>query len=389
MENQTFGDRVKELRKTKNMSMEELAKAVKTTKSSINMWENANVIPREAMLLELSKTLNASIDYLLGNEKANIWGIHNTNNERLLLEDNIIALGWDKMGDLSTVRKDKKIYYDLYNEVYPDSKKQSLAVSASTIYRFVNEAKVGDYVVYPTKFNRMVNIGQIEGEYFFNKKEVQYPHQKRVKWIKEVPRTTFSQGALFEMGSFLSFFRIKNYAEEVQAVLDESSLLIENDASIDTTAEAILESTKDYIIKKLNTNYKGYDLEVVISMLLNAIGYQTQINTHTGERDIIAYKDGFPPRNIVRVKSQEEDITKAMLQSFKDIMKEGDYGIFVTLSNFSDNAKKFLEDEQMIKALSSNEIADLILKYYDEMSEKFKEAIKLKKIFIPVIENEN
>ena len=124
-------------------------------------------------------------------------------------------------------------------------------------------------------------------------------------------------------------------------------------------------------------------------MLLNAIGYQTQINTHTGERDIIAYKDGFPPRNIVRVKSQEEDITKAMLQSFKDIMKEGDYGIFVTLSNFSDNAKKFLEDEQMIKALSSNEIADLILKYYDEMSEKFKEAIKLKKIFIPVIENEN
>lgn len=391
MENKTFGDRVKELRKNKNMSMEELAKAVNTTKSSVNMWENANVIPREMVLLELSKILNVSIDYLLGNERVSIWGIHNTNNERLLLDDNVIALGWDRMGDLSTVRKDKKVYYDLYNEVYQNSKKQSIAVSASTIYRFVNESKVGDYVVYPTKFNRMVNIGQIEGEYFFNKKELQYPHQKKVKWLKEVPRAVFSQGALYEMGSFLSFFRIKNYSEEIQTILREnkSNLLIENDDSIDTTAEAILENTKDYIIKQLNENYKGYDLEIVMLKLLNAMGYQTQRNTHRGERDIIAYKDGLPPRNIVRVKSQDEDITEVMLKSFKNIMKEGDYGVFVTLSNFSEEAKNFLEDEPVIKTLSNNELADLILKYYDEMSEDFKATIRLKKIFIPVIENED
>lgn len=391
MQNQTFGNRVKELRKSKNMSMEELAKAVNTTKSSVNMWENANVIPREMVLLELSKILNVSIDYLLGNKKTNIWGIHNTNNEKLLLDDKVIALGWDKMGNLSTVRQDKKVYYDLYDKVYPENTKQSIAVSASIIFRFVNESKIGDYVVYPTKFNRMINIGQIESEYFFNETELQYPHQKKVKWLKQVPRTVFSQGALYEMGSFLSFFKIKNYAEEVQAILDENvnNLPVENDDSIDTTAEAILENTKDYIIKKLNENYKGYDLEVVISKLVKAMGYQTQISTNRGERDIIAYKDGLPPRNIIRVKSQDNDITQTMLQSFKNIMQEGDYGVFVTLSNFTQDAKKFLEDQPKIKVLNSNNLADLILTYYDQMSEKFKATIKLKKVYIPVIENEN
>lgn len=388
MENKVFGSRVKEFRMGKKMSMEDLAKAVNVSKSNVNMWENANVIPRNDVLLKLAKEFDISTDYLLGKEV--IWGIHNTENEKLLLESNIIAIGWKEMGDLATVAKDKKAYYDLYNKVYTKSQKQSTVVSASTIFRFVNECKIGDFVVYPSKFNRMVNIGQIESEYFFNKKELQYPHQKKVKWLKEVPRAIFSQGALYEMGSFLTFFKIKNYAEEVQEVLEKNeSNLVENDYVLDTTSKAVLEDTKDYIIKELKKNYKGYDLEVEILNLFNAMDYETQIDTHSGERDIIAYKDGLPPRNIIRVKTQEEDVTETVLQSFESVMQEGDYGIFVTLSNFSKNAEEFLKNHPRIKILHKNSLANLILKYYDEMPKEFKKTIVLKKIYIPVIQDED
>lgn len=387
MENKTFGNRVKEFRISKEMSMEDLAKAVNVSKSNVSMWENSNVIPRNDVLLKLAKLFGISTDYLLGKEV--IWGIHNTENEKLLLDDNIIAIGWKEMGDLSTVSKDKKTYYELYEKIYPQSPKQSIAVSASIIFRFVNEAKIGDYVVYPSKFNRMVNIGQIEGEYFFDRKELQYPHQKKIKWLKEVPREAFSQGALYEMGSFLTFFKIKNNAEEIQAVLEKNENISDgNNCIFNSTAEAVLEDTKDYIIKSLKRNYIGYDLEAEISNLFNAMGYETQINTHEGERDIIAYKDGLLPRNIIRVKSQEEDITESMLKSFESIIQEGDYGIFITLSNFSENAKNFLKNKPRIKALHRDWLANLILKYYDMMPKKFRETIRLKKIYIPVDEKE-
>ncbi len=33
------------------------------------MWENSNIIPREEMLIKISKLFNVSIDYLLGNDE--------------------------------------------------------------------------------------------------------------------------------------------------------------------------------------------------------------------------------------------------------------------------------------------------------------------------------
>lgn len=69
-------------------------------------------------------------------------------------------------------------------------------------------------------------------------------------------------------------------------------------------------------------------------------------------------------------------------------MDEGDYGLFVTLSDYAKNAKTYLEKHPIIKSINGSELVDLILKYYDGMSEKFKDIIKLKKVFIPVVDVE-
>ena len=319
-----------------------------------------------------------------------VWGIHNTNNESMLLNEKVIALGWTKMGDLRKIKQDKDAYYKLYSKVYPESSKQSVANSASQLFRFVNEAKINDYVIYPTKFNRMINIGKIEGEYFFNEKEQEYNQQRKVKWIKSFPRNKFSQGALYEVGSFLSFFKIKHYSDEFINALENKNIILDQDDSDIVTSETIEETTKDFVLKELNKNYKGYDLENVVADLLNAMGYRTKLSKHGGDsgRDIIAYKDELPPRIVVQVKSQDGNITESTIQSLKGAMDEWDYGLFVTLSDYTQNAKKYLEKHSIIKSLNGSEFVDLILKYYDDMSDKFKDTIKLKKVYIPIIENE-
>ena len=46
MANKIFGQRIRELRETRDLSMQELANYLEVSKSSINMWENSGVVPR-------------------------------------------------------------------------------------------------------------------------------------------------------------------------------------------------------------------------------------------------------------------------------------------------------------------------------------------------------
>ena len=326
--------------------------------------------------------------------EVNIWGFHNPiEHEEELIRNDHISMGWKPLGDLSKIKPNtREGFTDIYKKCYPNDTLRSISQCVGQLYRFVYEVNIGDYVVFPTKYNRMVNIGKIVGEYYFDDNDNHFVNKRNVKWIKHIPRTNLSQGALYEIGSFLTFFRVKNYYDEIMGIINNKKVTINNefDDSVGVTSEAIIDSTKDYILKALKTNYKGYDLENVVSSLLNAMGYRTKVSPHGGDRgkDIVAYKDELPPRIIVQVKSQDGDIAEATVQSLKGAMREGDYGLFVTLSDYTKNAKKFLDNQPIIKALNGSELVDLILKYYDDMPEDFKDVVKLKKVFIPVIDEE-
>ena len=326
-------------------------------------------------------------------KEINVWGFHNPiDHEEKLINAGIISMSWKELKDLSkTSPKTREGFGSYYNKIYPGNTRNSIAQCVGQLYRFVYEVKIGDYIIFPTKYNRMVNIGQVTGEYYYDEKENHYVNKRKVRWIKTLPRTAFSQGALYEIGSFLTLFKIKNYTSEFLSVLDIKKIdisKVEEDDSVAITSDAIIENTKDYILKSLSKNYKGYDLENVVEDLLKAMGYKTKVSQRGGDRgkDIIAYKDELPPRIIVQVKSQDSDIAETTVQSLKGAMREGDYGLFVTLSDYTKNAKKYLESMPIIKSINGSELAELILKYYDDMSESFKDKIKLKKVFIPVVE---
>ena len=58
--------------------------------------------------------------------------------------------------------------------------------------------------------------------------------------------------------------------------------------------------------------------------------------------------------------------------------------MFVTLSNYTKNAQKYLESTPIICGINGTELVELILKYYDELNEKYRKMILLKKVYIPV-----
>lgn len=325
----------------------------------------------------------------MANEEKRVWGIH-TQDDNLFLQDDVIAIGWSDMGDLSKIDANRDAFKDKYTQVYPDAKKGSIATGAGMLYRFRYEIQIGDYVVFPSKSNREVNIGVVEGEYVYDSTQVEYVQTRKVKWLKHLPRMAFSQGALYEIGSAMSLFSVKNYADEFLSALDKNFKKNyssdSEDESVGATADDIIESTKDFILKELSRQLKGYDLESFVADLLRAMGYRTTLSPQGGDSgiDITAYKDELPPRILVQVKSQDADIKETTIQSLKGAMREGDYGLFVTLSNYTKNTQKYLNSTPIIRGINGTELVELILKYYDDLSDKYRKMIPLKQVYIPV-----
>lgn len=331
----------------------------------------------------------------MADDEKRIWGIH-TKDDNMFLQQGVIAIGWKEMGDLSKIGATREEFKERYLEVYPNAKKGSVANGAGMLYRFAHEVQVGDYVVFPSKIDRQINIGTIESGYEYDADAAEYVQQHKVKWLKHIPRTAFSQGALYEVGSAMSFFTVKNYADEYLAALDKGFKKTaittdgEEDESVGATAEEIIESTKDFILKELSKNLKGYALEEFVADLLRAMGYRTTVSSQGGDSgiDITAYKDELPPRILVQVKSQDGDIKETTIQSLKGAMREGDYGLFVSLSNYTKNAQKYLDSTPIIRGINGMELVALVLKYYDDLSEKYKKMIPLKMVYIPVAKDD-
>jgi len=103
---------------------------------------------------------------------------------------------------------------------------------------------------------------------------------RAVKWLMSLPRTSFSQGALYELGAAMSLFQVKNYAEEFLAALEGKPATIrktEEDETVAYIVEEIEQTAHDFILKRLAQQLKGHPLAHFVGHLLQAMGYRTRI----------------------------------------------------------------------------------------------------------------
>jgi len=125
-----------------------------------------------------------------------MWGIHMPSEESGQAdENNYVGIGWPNMGDVFAFEATRDAYKKALPKAYPNTKKGAIPVDAGSMFRFVHEIKKGDYVVFPSKHDRMVNIGKFTGK-TFRREEEEYPNCRQVEWVGHYPRSEFSQSAL-------------------------------------------------------------------------------------------------------------------------------------------------------------------------------------------------
>lgn len=95
-----------------------------------------------------------------------IWGIHPGESvaaDTLFLKKGHIGIGWAKLGDLGQLKPNHDAFKERVTECYPHRKLEAIPTIAGQAYRFVHEAKANDIVVYPSKHDRLVHIGRLDG----------------------------------------------------------------------------------------------------------------------------------------------------------------------------------------------------------------------------------
>ena len=81
--------------------------------------------------------LVSELEVHIMSEDKRVWGIH-TLDDKLFLTENIIAIGWEKMGDLNKISPDRESFKKKYTKAYSDEKKMKVATSAGMLYRFAD-----------------------------------------------------------------------------------------------------------------------------------------------------------------------------------------------------------------------------------------------------------
>lgn len=325
----------------------------------------------------------------------NLWGIHGGQTgdaDSLFLKKNCIALGWKKMGDLGLLVPDREAFKARVAEVYPEKKPGAIPNNAGQLYRFVHEMKPDDLVAYPSKRDRQIHLGRVQGHYIYApNNDPGYPHRRAVEWLRALPRTRFSQGALYEIGSAMSFFLVRNYTDEFRAALEGKATPITpvaQDESVAAIAEDIEETTRDFVLKRLAQELKGHPFAEFVAHLLNSMGYRTRISPEgaDGGIDIVAHKDelGFEPPIIkVQVKSSEGSTGDPAVSALYGKVGDREFGLLVALGTFTAQAKNFARSKSNLRLIDGDDLVQLVFLHYDQLDSRYKGLLPLRRVYVP------
>jgi restriction system protein len=316
------------------------------------------------------------------------------------VEGGYVAIGWTALGDISQYQDREALKAALAHH-YPDKKAGSRPVDAGILFRFAHEMKAGDIVVYPSKHDRMVNIGRFTGafEYVADDPD-EYPNRRKVEWLGHFPRNDFSQSVLNEIGAFITVFLIQGSAGELLAKVgivetEQATPKTEpaDEAPDDDTATVAVSkqaemTTGDFVIRQIMAKLSGYEFEEFVAHLLGCMGYTARVTQRSGDGgvDVIAHHDklGFePPIVKVQCKCKTDQVPRPEVDQLLGTLGEGEYGLFITLGSFSRQAIDLERNRPKLRLIDGEEFVELVLENYSRLSPRYRTMIPLKQIYVP------
>ena len=130
-----FGDRIKILRTSHNLSQVQLAEQLNVSKQTVSNWENNNILPSIEMLIKIALFFSVSTDYLLEMDNRTYIEISGLSNSQLAHIQQIIQdiLGTNKKSIWGTL---PRCFFNICFSLFSFSHIQFLSFIAISIIKF-------------------------------------------------------------------------------------------------------------------------------------------------------------------------------------------------------------------------------------------------------------
>ena len=275
-----------------------------------------------------------------------------------------------------------------------DMRAEAIPIQAGQLFRFVHEMRIGDRVIYPRKIDRVLMWGEVTGPYVYDSEGApDFAHRRGVRWLAQMSRDAFSQGALYELGSVLTLFEVKSFADEFMLRFETPTATGDAGGSgADETEEIvvkdIVETTRDFIFKRLKTDLKGFPLEAFVADLFRGMGYRAHATRAVRDEgiDVIAHRDELgvePPILKIQVKAQESNISADQVKAFCAMVNDRDVGVYITIGGYTAPARDFARTKGNLRLIDGVEFIDLIQKHYDRLDHRHRRLIPLRQLLVP------
>lgn len=321
--------------------------------------------------------------------------------EEKFLDDGRVYLTWE---NLNINLKDIPSKEDLYQRLieHYDLDKEKTAINwASQIWPFAHDMERGDLVVLPSKLNRTIHIGEVNGDYVFDESlGSPYYHYRDVNWIaKDIPRDRFDQDLLYSFGAFMTVCKIqRNRAEERIREMRENDWHVPKNKNVKQLVEEseqtvsidIEEYIYDQISNRIIQRFKGHKMEILIEEILKAKGFTTYRTPEGADYgiDILASSGtlGFGhPKICVQVKTSDTPLDRPTLDQLLGTMSNvgADFGLLVSWSGFKSSVTNEIPKQFFkVRLWDSKTIIEQIFSNYEKLSDEIKREIPIKRVWM-------
>jgi restriction system protein len=332
------------------------------------------------------------ISKLRGDFMSRMWMIRAGENANLIedfINKEVVAIGWNEIGDLTNVKSIQEIK-NLIIKNYPEFSKGKIIITASQIKKFKLDIKTGDYVVTYDPNRRIYHLGKITSNYQYNTKLLDFFHIRQVKWEHQIPRDKLTTNAKNSLGAISTLFEInENVQKNFFSIIKGKAINIGEEDDNKILIEDMQEKSKEFIKDKLIL-LSWEEMEELVAGLLRAMGYKTMLTERGPDRgrDIIASPDGLgleDPRIVVEVKHRSGSVGGREIRSFLGGLRPGMKGLYVSTGGFTKDAKYEAERSNIPITLVDLELlVQLVIQYYINFDEEVKNLIPLVRIYWPL-----
>jgi predicted Mrr-cat superfamily restriction endonuclease len=304
---------------------------------------------------------------------------------------NYIAIGWIELaetyGDFAKLVSSGKLK-EAYSQVYSKDSELVKSIGCGQIIRFVKEIEIGHVVFVPDSGKQRVLIGRVTGPNIYREHwedDCSYLNRRTVEWMKTIDRGKLPEKLKSSLGSMLTVFSLDSRAEQIQ-------LLISGQAPKQGEKTVTGESLANLIVDRL-FDLSPREFEEFVKQVLNVIGFEAATMSYVADGGVDV-TGNLSAEGLAEVQLRVQVKRTSCKTGVEDVLKlrgalgADDHGAVISLSGFTAKAIEEAEHsgKKPILLVDGGRFAELLLRHFDEIDQKYKTILKVEKKELPIWE---